>query len=193
MTVIRKCSIYPTLLAIATFLFCAAPASAKSWQVLADQSHIRFSGIYAGQGFKGEFKNWTATINFDQSSLDTSNAEVEIDLSSALTGNKTYDKTLPTSDWFNIKQQPTAQFSATEFTKIEEAFLAKGTLNLREKTVPVELDFTFVENGDKAQLEGKTTLDRLAFDIGKSSDPTGDWVKPKIDIQISVQLVHKPE
>ena len=176
------------LLIVLYLMTTAATVHAKNWQVIPEESHIEFSGIYAGLEFKGEFKDWTATITFDPSNLETAKAQVDIELSSATTGNTTYDKTLPTADWFNVKKEPKAQFSTSEFHKEEKTYLAKGTLNLRGKTLPVDLKFTFSETGNTAKLDGKTTLNRLEFDIGKSSDPTGDWVKPNIEVHITVSL-----
>ncbi len=182
----RGCS----LLAL-TFVLYAAHASiahTKSWQVVPADSQIKFSGVYAGQAFKGVFKNWTAKITFDPTKLDAAIANVEIDLASAETGNTTYDKTLPTSDWFNVKKEPNGRFITSTFSQDGDTFRAEGTLSLRGKTVPVVLNFTFSENSKAAKIEGTTKLNRLDFDIGRSSDPSGDWVKPNIEIAISVAL-----
>ncbi|MCH9807573.1 MAG: YceI family protein [Alphaproteobacteria bacterium] len=166
-----------------------AVAEATKWNVKTAESKIGFSATHAGRAFDGEFKSWSADIRFDPSDLEGSQAVVLVDLASAFTGDQTYDKTLPTVDWFNTSKFAEGRFETTGFqAKGDNQFTAAGTLTMRGIAVPVSLDFTFEASGGTAQLQGRTTLKRLDYGIGKGSDSAGDWVALDIPVTVSVAL-----
>src|SRR5262245_41732224 len=91
-------------------LFGPHTAAAAEWIVDAGQSRIAFSGTHTGHAFTGSFRNWTAAITFDPEDLAASRANVQVDLSSAATGDAVYDKALPTADWLDTARSATANF-----------------------------------------------------------------------------------
>ncbi|MEO1206074.1 MAG: YceI family protein [Pseudomonadota bacterium] len=178
-----------TVCLLAAMVVFGGSARADTWAVNRDASTIAFSGTHAGAGFTGEFKTWRAEITFNPDDLASSKADVRVDLTSATTGNLTYDKTLPSADWFNTNVSSEGRFVTTDFRKTDDgAFEADGTLSLRGIDVPVTLAFTFEQNGDTAILKGKTALKRMAFDIGKGSDATGAWVSLDIPVTVHVSM-----
>ena len=188
-TLHRALSLYP---AVAAAMLALAPAQvfAETWAVDPANSRIGFSGKHAGTAFKGTFETWTAEIRFDPQDLANAKADVRVDLRSAVTGDTTYDKTLPTSDWFNTRAATEGRFVATQFEAAADgAFKAAGTLSIRGFEVPVVLDFTFTRDGETARIEGQTRLQRLDFGIGKGSDATGAWVSLDIPVTVDVKLV----
>lgn len=184
-----------SLAAIATLQITAVSAmAATAWQVVPEKSRIAFSGTHAGRSFAGTFQSWQADIAFDPADLASSKALVTVDLSSAVTGDATYDKTLPTVDWFNISAVAQSTFATDRITTADEgkSFTAEGKLSIRGVEVPVTLAFSFAESGDEAQLEGTATLKRLDFGIGKGSDAEGSWVSLDIPVTVSVALKRAP-
>ena len=166
-----------------------AVAEPAKWVVRPAESKISFAGMHAGSKFTGEFRSWTAQIRFDPNDLSGSKALVLVDLSSAATGDQTYDKTLPTTDWFNVGKFAEGRFETTGFTaKGGNQFEAQGTLSLRGVEMGVLLAFTFEENGTTAKIAGKTMLQRLDFGIGKGSDSLGDWVSLNIPVNVAVVM-----
>lgn len=181
-------------LVLAVVALCGpALAEPTKWIVRPAESKISFSGTHAGRAFTGEFRSWTADIRFDPNDLKDSKAVVLVDLASASTGDQTYDKTLPTADWFDVGKLAEARFETATFSALGgDQFEAQGTLSLRGLSADVLLKFTFEEQGTTAKLNGKTTLQRLAFGIGKSSDAPGDWVSLDIPISVSVVMDKAP-
>ncbi|MEO1542862.1 MAG: YceI family protein [Pseudomonadota bacterium] len=181
------------LAACALTLFPLA-SKADTWAVNRDASTIAFSGTHAGAAFTGTFETWRADIQFDPADLTSAKADVRVDLTSANTGNMTYDKTLPTADWFDTNSSSEGRFVTNAFRAAgENAFEADGTLTIRSFEVPVTLAFTFERNGDSAVLKGKTKLKRMAFGIGKGSDASGAWVSLDIPVTVDVALTKAPE
>ena len=180
-----------SVLLLVTLLIFTLPAqAATTWTVVPGAaSRIGFSGEHAGNTFKGIFEKWEAVIAFDPADLAGSKAVATIALASAKTGDPTYDKTMPTVDWFDTARGPTAVFESTAFrAKGGDDYEADGTLTIRGLKVPVTLGFTFKATGDTATLTGKTQLKRLDFGIGKGSDGDGSWVSLIVPVELSVAL-----
>jgi len=180
------------MLALIAWTFAAnspALAEATRWQVVPSDSKIAFSGEHAGNKFKGTFATWEASIAFDPADLAGSKATVTVALASAKTGDTTYDKTMPTADWFDVAHGPSAVFETTAFrAKGGDAYEADATLTLRGFKVPVVFAFTFTPGGDRATLSGSTRLKRLDFGIGKGSDGDGSWVSLDIPVEVTAVM-----
>jgi len=175
--------------AILSLLLFNSAAIAGPWTVVPAESTIAFSGEHAGNKFKGRFEKWDAVISFDPADLAGSKAVVTVALASAKTGDATYDKTLPTVDWFDISKSPSGVFETTAFRASgSDTFEADGTLSIRGVKVPVIFTFQFKATGDTAKLTGKTALKRTAFGIGKGSDADGTWVSLDIPVEVTVTL-----
>ena len=174
------------LLALA--VLCGS-ALAATWTVVPTESSIGFSGEHAGNKFKGTFEKWEASINFDPADLAGSKATVKVALTSAKTGDATYDKTLPTVDWFNVAATPSGVFETSAFRNVgTDLFEADAMLSIRGVKVPMVFAFGFKVDGDAAKLVGKTQLKRVAFGIGKGSDDNGSWVSLDIPVEVNVSL-----
>lgn len=171
----------------AVMLLAAGSAFAKPWSVDAKSSAIRFSGTHNDAKFSGSFETWTAQIEFDPAKPEAGSAAVMIDLASARTGDKQNDGTLRENEWLASKATPKAEFRAQSFTKTgANAFLAKGALTIRGKSLPVELPFTVDPAGKIGTLTAKLKIDRTFFGIGATVDPKGEWVSKIIDVDITL-------
>lgn len=185
---LRRLLLATTLLAATTFSAIRV-AAANSWVVVPAESKIAFSGTHAGVAFKGAFQKWEATIAFDPSNLAAAKAVVTVVLASAKTGDTTYDKTLPTADWFDIAKGAHGTFETGQFRALGgNRFETEGTLTIRGVKLPVTLAFDFQSQGDTARLTGTTKLNRIDFGIGKGSDASGAWVSLDIPVEVSVSL-----
>lgn len=192
------------LAAALTLLGGMGTAQAATYELNPSNSRIGFSGTHAGNAFQGTFTQWQGTLKFDPTSAETlakSTLVVSIRTGSAKTGNAMYDGTLPTADWFNTSQHPQAGFQSQSITAtgISNTFLVTGQLNLKNVRQPVS--FTFVVAGPTAPNAALNTalntsatlvLDRLAFGIGKQSDPQAAWVSQEIGLQLEVKATPKP-
>jgi polyisoprenoid-binding protein YceI len=174
--------------ALALLLAGTASALAAPWSVDPAQSEIAFSGTHAGRTFKGVFQSWAATIDFDPDAPETGKVEVVVDLSTARTGDGTYDRTLPQKDWLDTTASSKATFASNAIRKGDTAgqYVADGTLTIRGKTQPVTLPFTLTTDGDKARMSGRTVLKRLDYGIGQSSDGNGGFVSLEIPVDVKV-------
>jgi polyisoprenoid-binding protein YceI len=176
------------------FMFSAGVQAAE-YVIDYENSTMKFFGQHAGSQFEGEFKKWNAKIIFDPENLTESKFEAEIDLASATTGNSMYDGTLPKSDWFDVENYPKANFQSSDFEKVgEDEYVAKGYLNIKDKANHVDLKFSLSPADLSSEVisgKGDFTLDRLAYDIGKKSDPDVEWVSKEIDVKLDLKVSKK--
>ena len=166
----------------------AAPGGqATSWGVVAAESAIKFSGSNAGSPFEGEFKEWKALINFDPAALDQSEIVVIINVASATIGSDRDDASMKEPDWFNTAEFPKATYTAEKFeTTGAGGYVAKGFLTIRGVEKPVDLPFDLTIDGDRAEAAASLVIDRVAFGVGESADPSGAFVSLEIPVEITV-------
>ncbi|MFC3121808.1 YceI family protein [Agaribacter flavus] len=151
-------------------------------QLSIDESNARmgFSGEHAGMKFEGIFKKWSATLTLPPA--ENASIEASFSVNSAHTGDSTYDETLPEEDWFFVEKFPNANFTSTSIELKNNGYLVTGTLTLRNIENEVNFVLEKLNKGYKADF----TIDRLAFDIGKESDPEAEWVSREIVISLTI-------
>ena len=174
------------------FIAClvAGSASAKTWTVDPAASTLRFTGTAQGEEFSGRFARFEARIAFDPADLAQSSFQVEVDVASADTQNEERDGTLKDAEFFDAATHPMATYAATRFVPVGTGFEAHGTLTLRGTARPVTLVFTWAEDAGGARLEGKATLDRMAFGVGG-----GEWADAEMiahEVKVATTLVLRP-
>lgn len=146
-------------------------AFARVWNVDMGKSSLTFKDSYQGGPFEGRFGKWTASIAYDENDLAHAKFDVTVQLASADTQSSERDQTLATADFFDSAKFPQAHFVATNFERgTDGAVLAHGTLTLRGVDKPVTLKVKFAVSGGATTLDVDTTLNRLDFGLGSSSD-----------------------
>jgi polyisoprenoid-binding protein YceI len=155
--------------------FVSGSALAKSapvWAVIPDKSSLTFTTTQMGAKLNGRFERFRSEIVFDEKNLAGSSIKVAVDTGSINTQSPDRDDAIMGSEWFDALHFPTATFTSASIHKTGAGqFAAKGTLTLRDVSLPVTLPFTLKITpkdaaNDEAVAEGEVTLDRLAFKLG---------------------------
>jgi polyisoprenoid-binding protein YceI len=157
-------------------------ASSAGWESAAP-STLSFEGAAQGESFSGEFKQFSARVDFDPDNLATTRFEVDIDLSSADSQNAERDELLREEAFFDIGNQASARYVAVGAEPEGEGYLSRGTLSLKGQSRAVNFRFRFTPEADGARLVGEAVLDRTDFGVG-----SGDWEDAEtIDHQVKVR------
>lgn len=165
------------LLVLVSFVL---PLQAKVIEATNQNGTLSFSGKHAGMAFTGVFEQWQANINL--SNQEQALITAEFALSSAKTGDSTYDETLPEADWFDVAQHPIATFVSKDIKSHDNNHKVTGNLSIKGQTQHVQF---LLRETDKS-LTAEFTLNRLSFGIGTESDPNAEWVDK--DIQLSLEI-----
>lgn len=166
-------------------------SAAGSWQVIAKESELSFSGSHAGVAFKGRFSRWQADIRLDDPNYNNWQLNAEIETASASDGVKLHDSTLPEREWFDVEHHPKAFYKSTRIVqKDQHNYLVYGELYIKENSADLS-PLTLTVTDDTAIFSGKVAVAREDVDMGMESDPMAEWVSAEIGIGVNV-MASKP-
>lgn len=168
-------------------------AALPSWQMIPEQSQLSFLATQNGAPVKGEFKHFTATISFDTSDLEHSQATIIVDIASVSTSYSELSTTLLTPDWFNATLFPKAEFKTTAITKTgNNTYQALGTLSLRDKVAPLTLTFSTTDPSKiPVTVEGNTHFNRSTFGVGQGEWTSTNEIKDEVTVHFKLVATHK--
>ena len=166
-------------------LLLASGVHAATWTVDQAQSQLGFTGSQTGTPFNGQFKHFDAQIDFNPDNLPNAHVVVNIDVASAITGDKQRDEAIPHAEWFDAAKFPQARFEASSFRSLgADRYEAAGTLAIRGIKKDVTLPFTLNIDGDTATMDGKLSLMRTDFGVGQGAWSSGQWVGLNVDVTV---------
>lgn len=178
-----------------TFLLMTniALAGVPMWQIVSPMSSIRFTATQNGAPVTGKFNTFSGDIVFDPNQLTASHVKILVDMNSVSTSYGDISDTLKTSDWFNVAVFPNAVFTADKFIKTgANSYQAMGDLTLRDKKLPVTLNFVLDEyTPAKAHATGTVTIKRTLFGIGQGDWKKTDSIKDDVKIDFTLTAVGK--
>lgn len=153
---------------------------ASDWQV--NEGVIEITVTQFGSQITGGFADWTAAITFDDTIVSgvVGDVTTTISIPSLTLGSVT--KQAMGADFFAADTYPTAIFAA-DIQHASDGYEAKGTLTIKDHTVPLTLPFLLSINGDTAEMRADFTLDRLDFGIGDNM-PKEDSLGFAVDVDV---------
>ena len=173
---------------IVALLAALSPAAHAAHWTVEPQSKLGFSVIWSAEPLNGEFKKWSADIDFDPADLAHSHVTALIQTGSLVTDYPDGDEGLKGVLGFAVDRFPTARFEAASFRRqADGSIVADGRLTIRGITKPVALPFKLAIQGGKAHMTGRTTVLRTDFGVGQ-----GEWAAPQPvahQVAITVDLV----
>jgi len=155
------------------------------------QSEIAFAGTHAGVAFRGRFTRWRADLRFNPLAPNVFTVAAIVETGSATDGVALHDATLPLPEWFDVARHPEARFAATRIApKPGGGHTVEGALTLKDRVIPVPpLDLAV--DGATMRITGRFQVDRADANLGMESDPSGEYVSRRIDVQVDV-LARRP-
>jgi len=164
-----------------------AAVTSSGWLVDPRKSFVGFSGAHAGTPFEGRFVQWHANLGINVNDINTSTITAEIAVGSATDGVPLHDNTLPSSEWFDVEQFPSAYYETHIIEPLGEGrFNLFGTLTIKGRAIEVGPLQLSIDEGQVLTIEGALSVDRAQIDMGMESDPTGTWVSREIGILVKV-------
>ncbi|MCK0121659.1 cytochrome b/b6 domain-containing protein [Loktanella sp. F6476L] len=159
----------------------ALEAVASEWAVQEGEIAITISQF--GSAVTGNFADWTSDISFDPAPADVmGNVTTVISIGSLTLGSVTADAMKP--DYFDVEAHPTATFTA-DIKPNGDSYIADGSVTIKGTTVPVQMPFDLVIDGETATMTGGLTLDRQAFNVGESQS---DAASLGFDVEVAIAL-----
>ena len=154
------------------FLLCATP----QWALAAlkiDTAKSRLSASFKQMNvpMEGQFKKFSAQIEFNPAKLDASKADIDIDMNSFDLGDAEFNKEVSKKTWFNTPQYPKARFMSTSMKSIGSGKVeALGKLSIKGITTDVSMTINVKKEGATYIFDGTLPIKRLTYMIGE-----GEW------------------
>ncbi|MFN8534525.1 MAG: YceI family protein [Dehalococcoidia bacterium] len=132
----------------------------KTWTVDTAHSIAEFSAKHMlVSTVKGRFRDWQATIVFDEANPAGASADAIFQVASIDTGEEYRDNHLRSDDFFNAEQFPTMTFHSTRVEPVNaNRFQVFGDLTIRDNTRPIALDVEY-----EGQIRDAFGKQRAAF------------------------------
>ncbi|MEM6359001.1 MAG: YceI family protein [Bacteroidota bacterium] len=142
--------------------YCSSVAYSQvtSWEITEDYT-IEFSGTKA----EGTFRGLSGIILFDPDDLDASKFDVELEVNTISTGNKTKDKHARGESWFYAEKFPKIHFTSNKITSLQVGYEAVGDMEIRGVKKEVILAFSFFDEGKQGMFEGELKVNREDYGI----------------------------
>lgn len=174
----------------ATAILSSAFTMAMIWKADDKASTVKWE-LPNNPGHRGTFSNLSATIDFDKANLAESKITASIDVKTVDGGDPKLNAHLQAADFFDAEKFPKITFTSTSIAANAsgEAYVAKGTLTMKDSTKVIEFPFTFTEESDvKAIFSGTMTINASDFGVMKKSTDPSHPDKDKTIITIVVPV-----
>ena len=138
-----------------------------------DGSHgrILFTATQSDVPIDGDFKLFTADVEFDPAKPDVGKVALSIDVGSVTTGSPEADNLLKDQDFLDAKRFPRASFTARAIGAVGPGqFQARGDFVLKGHSTEVVIPFTARPEASGLLIEGRFPISRRTYRVGE-----GQW------------------
>jgi polyisoprenoid-binding protein YceI len=136
-----------------------------------------------GFNTSGNFGGVQADIKFDAAKPEISSIEATANVNDLNTGNDAKDEHLKSADYFDVATYPKITITSVAIKhKSGNKYIGKFNVTIKNKTLPLDMPFTYTESGNTADFDGVLKLKRSDFGIGGSSMVMADDVTVTIDV-----------
>jgi len=174
----------------------ASTAIAQTWTIDKTHSYVGFKVNHmVVSKVKGQFNEFSGTINFDGKDFSKASVEVNIDPRTIDTQNEKRDQHLRSSDFFAADSIPEMKFKSTKIVPGSgNKFQVIGDLTMRGVTKPVTLEAEF--NGAIAGMRGQTAgfsavgkINRQDWGVSwsRALDSGGLVVSDEVELNLEVE------
>jgi polyisoprenoid-binding protein YceI len=173
-------------------------AVADKWEIDKAHSNVYFDVRHTYATVRGQFNDFSGTIQFDPDNLEVSQVAFEVTTKSINTGIPNRDNHLRSEEFFAVKQFPAMRFESTGVKQKQgNQYTLEGNLTIKGKTKKVAIPLTYFgtrENPLKkglmvAGFEARFSIDRLDYEVGSGKYVEMGVIGKKVDILIALEVL----
>lgn len=159
---------------------CVPAFAQKQWEL--QNATVIFTIKNAGMNVNGKFGSINTHIFFDADSYAQASIEVSIESKSIDTDIGSRDNHLRKEDYFDVNKFPLITIKSKKISKLgENKFEGIFELTLKGISKEIKIPFSYSqENNSTRALKGNFEINRLDYQVGKSSWIMGDKVNIKV-------------
>jgi polyisoprenoid-binding protein YceI len=146
---------------------------------------------------KGNFKEFSGTILYDEEDITRSSVDVTIKAASINTEHHKRDKHLRSPDFLDVARFPSLSFKSKRIEKRADGYVAVGTLTIHGVSKEVALPFALIGKvkdpwgNTRLGAEARMTINRHDFGVSwsKTMDNGGLVVGNEVEIDITIEAI----
>ena len=175
-----------SLLLICGLVFATTRNSIDHWNPDASKAKINFSVDGPFGTVHGSFSGLKATIGFSEKDLAGSSISASIDAKTVSTGISLRNSDLRKKEiWLNADRYPVISFKSRKIEKTPTGFKVSGDLTLKATTRLIEIPFTFTPSGAAGTFQGKFSINREDYGVGKKGGSVGKIISISLEIPVN--------
>jgi polyisoprenoid-binding protein YceI len=159
------------LAAILAIALVVGGSSAVAKLAARQNAEIKFVATQVDVPIEGQFRQFSADVDFDTVKPTSGKVSIVIDLASVDTGSADADAMLKGKDFFDTVHFPQATFASTSIMAAGVGeYRASGQFMLKGRSLALVIPFTVRPEGAGLWFEGSIPVSRLAYKVGE-----GEW------------------
>jgi len=149
------------------------------------RSNITFKVKNVGIYTEGKIGGLQATVHFNPADLATVEIEASVDVTTINTDNSMRDDHVKSDEFFDVAHFPKILIKSVSVRhKSGNRYAGQFNLTIKNKTLPIEIPFTFTQKGDATEFTGTFTINRRDYGVGENSLTLSDDVTISIDAEL---------
>ncbi len=153
---------------------------------------ISFGATQMNVPLEGQFKKFSARIQYDPTNPTMSTASIDVDMASVDLGQEDFNSELRTRDWFDTRTYPKATFISSAIKPLAPNKLeVRGKLTVKGITTDITVPVTVTTEGPKRYFEGKLPLKRTLLNVGEGEWKDTSMVADEVEIRFRLATTAK--
>ena len=175
-----------------------ALAEAEKWEIDKAHSNIYFDVRHTYATVRGQFDDFSGTLQFDPDNMALSSVKFEVKTTSINTGIPNRDNHLRSEEFFAVNKYPLMTFQSTGVKRKEgNQYTLVGNLTIKGKTNEVAVLFTYFGTRENPLKKGKMvagfetrfSIDRLEYRVGPGKYFEMGVIGRNVDILITLEVL----
>jgi len=175
-----------------------ALAEAEKWEIDKAHSNIYFDVRHTYAIVRGQFDDFSGSLQFDPDNLALSSVKFEVKTKSINTGIPNRDNHLRSEEFFAVNKYPLMTFQSTGVKRKEgNQYTLVGNLTIKGKTNEVAVLFTYFGTRENPLKKGKMvagfetrfSIDRLEYQVGPGKYFEMGVIGRNVDILITLEVL----
>ncbi|MGD2099753.1 MAG: YceI family protein [Desulfobacterales bacterium] len=175
-----------------------AHADAQKWEIDKAHSNVYFDVRHTYATVRGQFEEFSGTLNFDPDRMQMSSVTIEVSTKSVNTGIANRDNHLRSAEFFDVNKYPAMTFQSTGVKKNEgNQYTLEGNFTIKGNTRKVAVPFIYFGSREnplkKGQLvagfETRFSINRLDYQVGPGKYLEMGVIGNQVDILITLEVV----
>ncbi len=184
--------------AVLGLFFASATFGGDTYQIDPSHSSVAFSVRHLViNKVRGNFKEFSGTISYDEADIAKSSVDVNIKAASINTENEGRDNHLRSPEFFDAENHPEITFVSKQISKKGEELVVSGEFTMhgvtKEVSIPFEVVGKIVDPWGKTRIgiEASLTLNRQDYGVSWSNamDNGGLVVGNEVRIELNIEAV----